>query len=87
MARFASLRVRLLLLVLLALLPALGLSLYAAWEQRRLATLSVENDAVQVAEIASTDHERLIEEARQLLTGLARLPEVRKHDACCGTVR
>lgn len=83
MARFTftTLRARLLLLVLLALLPALGLTFYTGWEQRRQAVREVQTDALQLAEIASTDYERLIEGARQLLGGLARVPEVRTHDS------
>lgn len=83
MAWFASsgLRVRLILLVLLALVPALGLVLYTAWEQRRQADTQVEATALQLVTIASTDHERLIEGARQLLITLSRLPEVRERRA------
>lgn len=83
MARFpfSSLRVRLLLLVLLAVLPALGLILYTAREERRQARLQAQAEALQLAQIVSADHERLIEGARQLLTSLARLPEMRQHDS------
>jgi len=83
MVRFllSSLRARLLLLVLLAVLPAVGLTLYTAWEQRRQAAVVAQKEALTLAESASADHERLIEGARQLLVGLARLPEVRKRDA------
>jgi signal transduction histidine kinase/HAMP domain-containing protein len=74
----SGLRVRLLLLVLLAVLPALGLILYNAWEQRRLARDAIQHDALQLAELVASDHQRLIEGARQLLAALARLPEVRE---------
>jgi signal transduction histidine kinase len=78
---FSSLRTRLLFLVLLAVLPAVGLTLYTAWEQRREAALAAQREALRLAEIVSANHERLIEGARQLLAGLARLPEVRRRDA------
>jgi len=78
---FSSLRGRLLLLVLLAILPASGLILYTAWEQRRQATSEAQQKALHLAAIAAADHERLIEGARQLLAGLARLSEVRTRDS------
>ena len=77
---FSSLRARLLLLVLLAVLPALGLVLFTTWEQRRQAKEAVQGDALQLAELVAADHQRLIEGARQLLAALARLPEVRGQD-------
>lgn len=79
--RFSPFRVRLLLLVLLAFLPATGLILYTAWEQRRQAALRVQESALWLAAVASSDHQRLVEGARQLLTGLARLPEVRRRES------
>jgi len=82
---FSGLRVRLLLLVLLALLPAASVILFAAWEERQRATAGVREDARQLAELLAANHDRLIEGARQLLIGLARLPEVRNGDrAACG---
>jgi signal transduction histidine kinase len=79
-----GLRVRLMLLVLLAILPALGLAVYSAWGQRREAGTRVQTNARQLTVIAAAGHERLVEGARQLLTSLARLPEVRtdNHEEC-----
>ena len=74
---FSSLRFRLILLVLLAVLPALGLILYTAVEQRRLATTEVQENALRLARFAAADQDNLIEGARQLLIALARLPEIR----------
>ena len=77
-----SIRSRLLLLALLAVVPALGLTLYAGLEQRRMAGVQVQQEALRLARLASSDHERLIGGAsRQLLIALAHLPAVRKHDA------
>jgi len=85
--RFASLRVRLLLLVLVALVPAVGLSLYAVLEQRQLSTLAVQETALRLARLASSDQGRLVTSTRQLLIGLARLPEVRARDGQrCGAL-
>ena len=76
-----SLRVRLIELVLLAVLPALALILYNAGDQRRLARLKAENDAIRVARILAVSHERLIESTRHLLVALARLGELRRADS------
>jgi diguanylate cyclase (GGDEF)-like protein len=80
-ALLPSLRYSLLLLVLLAVLPALGLILSTAWEQRRQAIVGAEEDALRLARLAATDHERLIEGARSLLTGLAQLSDVQMHNS------
>lgn len=85
---WASIRFRLLLLVLLAVVPALGLTLYAGLEQRRMAGVQAEQEALRLARIASSDHERLIGGAsHQLLVAMAHLPAVRKHDGpACNTL-
>jgi diguanylate cyclase (GGDEF)-like protein len=82
----SSLRYSLLLLVLLAMLPALALILSTAWEQRRQAATDAEEDALRIARVAAADHRRLIEGARSLLTGLAQLSDVQMHNAkaCSG---
>jgi hypothetical protein len=76
-----SLRVRLLLLVLVALIPTRGLGVYTSWEMRQVARTEALQDAMRLARIASTSGERLVEGAQQLLFTLARLPEVRRQDA------
>jgi signal transduction histidine kinase len=68
------------LLVLLAVTPALALALYSDFEERRLRRAQVQEEALRLARLLSADHERLIEAARQLLTALARLPVVREGD-------
>jgi PAS domain S-box-containing protein len=84
---FSSLRVRLLLLVLLAVVPALGLILYTASEQRRLAARAVQEQALRLAWTAATDQGQLTEGARQLLIALAQLPAVRGRDpAACSAL-
>jgi steroid delta-isomerase-like uncharacterized protein len=80
---FSNLRVRFLLLVLVALLPALGLLIVTANEQRDQAVESGENNARQLASLAAADQQRLIESTRQLLVVLARLPEVSSGDPAC----
>lgn len=77
----SSLRTRLLLLVLLALIPTRGLGIYSAWEMRQVARAEALQDAMRMARVASSAGERLVEGAQQLLLTLARLPEVRRQDA------
>jgi len=79
-AFFSSLRVRLLALVLLAVVPALGLVLYSAWEQRQQTAKEVTDQALRLARLASIDQERLIDNARHFLAGLARLPKMQERD-------
>jgi diguanylate cyclase (GGDEF)-like protein len=70
----SSLRSRLLLLVLLALLPSFVLILVTAWEQRQLAAMDTQENALRVARAAASNQERLIEGARSLLIGIAQVP-------------
>src|SRR5215471_6293309 len=89
MARFffASLRARLLLVVLLAVIPALVLALYTNLEERQLRKALVQEDAMRLSRLVSADYERLIEDARQLVVSLARLPAVRgRNRAACNAV-
>ena len=79
--RFTSLRARLLMLVFFALLPAVGVSLYSAFEQRRVAAIGAEQDALRIVRLAAGSQERLIEGARQLLLTLAYLPELKWGEA------
>ena len=82
---FASLRARLMLLVLLAVIPALGLILYTGAEQRRLAAENTRADALSLARLLAADHSRIIEETRQLLLTLTHLSEVREVDSAACT--
>jgi signal transduction histidine kinase len=83
----ASLQTRLLLLVLLAVIPALGLTLYTNLEERQLRKAQVQEQAMRLSRLVSADHERLIEDARRLLMNLARLPAVRdRNRAACNAL-
>src|SRR5262245_32000573 len=79
--RFASLRLRLWLLVLLAFMPALGLMFYTAAEQRQHAVQEVKDQALRMVQIVSSDQERRIDGTRYLLMALAHVPDVRDGDA------
>lgn len=82
-----SLRVRLLLLVLLAVLPTLLLILATNLEERRTAVQRVREDTVRVLHLTTSQHERFIEGARQLLVALAQLPVVRdRNESACSSL-
>ena len=78
---FSSLRTRLVLLVLLAAVPAFGLMLYTGIEQHREAGAEALRDAERLARIAAGDQEEVIDDARLLLAALAHLPAVRRYQA------
>ncbi|OGK76843.1 MAG: hypothetical protein A2X52_17170 [Candidatus Rokubacteria bacterium GWC2_70_16] len=75
-----GLRARLFLLVVLAVVPALGVIVYTAAEQRRAMLGAAQESAASMAHDVAMGHERLVEGARQLLVGLAQLPEIRRND-------
>jgi PAS domain S-box-containing protein len=72
-----GLRGRLLLILLLAILPALALTLYTGWDDRQHQQAGVKSDTVALARIVANDNERIIEATRQTLSDLAGMPEVR----------
>jgi len=78
---WASVRARLLLLVLLAILPALAFALYTGLQHRQMAAAQAQQEALRLARVAASEHERLIEGVRQLLVTLSAMPSVRTHDA------
>ena len=82
--RLASLRLRLWLLVFLALIPVLILMIYTAAEQRRRAVRDVQEQALRMVQIVASDHERLVAGTRHLLSVLAHVPDVRDRgsDVC-----
>ncbi len=83
MRRFSlsSLRVRLVLIVLSATIPTLGLMLWNAREERKAAASEAEANALRLAQAASSNQERVIELARELLSAVAQLPQVRKRES------
>src|SRR5713101_578833 len=84
---FTSLRVRLLLVTILAVLPTLGLALFMAAEHRRLKTLDVQEHSRHLVRVIADRHEQLIEGTRQLLTSLAQMPEAYQGDpAMCNAL-
>ena len=89
MTRFSlhSLRVRLLFIVLFAILPVLGLMLYAAAEQRQMAAAQAQEEALRLVRVASSNQENLIEETYELLSVMAQHPAIRSGDsAACNAL-
>lgn len=74
----STLRIRLVILVLLAVVPALGLVLHTASEQRRTATLGAREQTLRLAKLAANNQKQVVEGTRQLLMILAQLPVVRQ---------
>lgn len=72
-----NLRVRLISLVLAALLPALGFSLYSYFEHRAHTAAAAQQQALTLARYTADRNAQLVTSTRELLTLLARLPEVR----------
>jgi PAS domain S-box-containing protein len=78
----SSLQRRLFLLIFLALgVPFLWI-FYDEAEEIRAASAEAERTALSLARIAATQHERLIDEAHQLLVLLSKLPLVANPSAC-----
>jgi len=75
---FSGLRARLVLLVLVAVLPALGLAVHAGIEERRAAGARVRDDTLLLTRLASANHERLVELTGHFLATLTQLPEIRQ---------
>lgn len=80
---FSNLRVRFLLLVVVAVLPALGLLIINASEQRNAAVRDTQETMRGLAKFAAADQSRLFETTRQMLVVLGRLPEVRTGSEDC----
>ena len=74
---FSGLRVRLGVLILMAVLPAMAMTIYTDMEERELAIANVEGDVQQMVQFLSMTQEQFIEGTRQLLISLANHPDVR----------
>jgi PAS domain S-box-containing protein len=71
---------RLVGLVLLAVVPLLATVLVTANHRRRAAASTAEQHALQIAQLAAAGQVRLFEGARQLLSALAQISEIRQLD-------
>jgi len=78
----SPLRIRLVLVVVLAVIPSLALIYYNAREQRGAAVSLATEDVARIARLTAESYRGLIEEAgRLLLIALAQSPDVRSGDA------
>jgi hypothetical protein len=80
-AVFSSLRFRLVLLVLLAVLPIAALILYNGAERRRDANADVRQEALQLTEMSVLQQEQVLEGSRQLMVALGALIQASGIDA------
>jgi len=71
---FSLFRTRLVVLLLLAVLPAFGLVLYENFEQRGLETERVREGAIAISRLAAANQENFIKNSRQLLATLTQFP-------------
>lgn len=79
-----SLRVRAIFLVLLAIIPLLGLTLYSYLEQRGAAIAEAQRDVITAAKFVAKIQETLLRDTNQLLQTLTQLPQVLHRDpAAC----
>ncbi|MCR0983949.1 PAS domain S-box protein [Roseomonas populi] len=76
-----SLLSRLLILVGIALLPALGALFWGAQEERQAREAAARDEVLRTARLMAADHQRIADGARQLLTALGNLRAVRALDA------
>ena len=76
----SSLRCRLIVLVLLAVIPAFGVILHSAASHRNLTAEQVQKNALRAARAIAAEHDRFFESAHQFLIMLSRLPQVREND-------
>lgn len=84
---FASIRTRLNFLVLLAILPGLGLSLFAYVKELQLRKAHVREQAWLLTRVVISHQEQLMTDTRQLLMLLAQLPQVRdRNPSACNSL-
>lgn len=77
---FFSLRFRLIVLVLIGVIPALGLLIEGGVRQRRLVATMVQNNALRMAHLAALQEVERIESTRYLLIGMAEHPDILVND-------
>jgi len=73
---FFRIRSRLLLLVLISVLPALGITIYSGLDRGSREIEDAKSDAIEAVENLAFEHERVMESSRQFLMTLAKIPAV-----------
>ncbi len=76
----SGLRGRLLVLIVLATLPAFALTFATGWRDRQRQRAEVTGDTLRLARLIAADQERIVDGTRQILSDLAQVPEVRDGD-------
>src|SRR4030095_3427871 len=76
----ANLRSRLILLILLAVVPAFGLILESDTKHRELTARQVKQSALVAARVIASEQARALENPHQFLVTLARVPQIRDND-------
>jgi len=81
---WGSIRAKLVLLVLIAILPVSGLVVYGGLRLQKEQTGDVHEKALELVRNLAMEHERAVASTRQLVMALSRLPEVqsRNRSAC-----
>jgi len=77
---FVSIRSGIVILVLAAVLPALGIMLYSGHSLREAMISSAENAALRQIQVMATHHEHVVDNARLLLATLAKAREMQQAD-------
>ncbi len=78
---FSGLRSRVLILLLLAVIPAFALFVYTASDTREHEAKQARTDTLRFARAIATQRDQLTRSTRQLLTALAQWPQVRSQNA------
>jgi diguanylate cyclase (GGDEF)-like protein len=84
MLRLLNTRGRIILLVILAALPALGLTIFSTWDERARAAVQEQDNLRRLASLAAQRQEQIIEGARQTLVAISLAPaSVHDDQASC----
>ena len=75
-----SLRARLLLLVILAVIPAICIEIYGETQLRDTRQQEIRQEASRLMRLAAAEQQRINEGARQLLVAFSAAPSVREKD-------
>ncbi len=74
-----NLRTRVMLLVLLAVIPAIGVMAYNTIVQRQEAARRTQDETLNLVRLVAQEQNNLVSSTRQLLQSLSLLPELRRH--------
>ncbi|MGY3621337.1 ATP-binding protein [Bradyrhizobium sp. USDA 10063] len=72
---------RLLVLVAVALLPAIAIQAYNEFDLRRARQIEVQNQALNLAELAAAEQQQIVQGIHQVLITLSELPSIKAKDS------